>query len=289
MNFFAKPYPYNAYSPAKIRTVILTGIFVALFMVLFRPFGLVNLKIPYKFLFLSGYGVVTMLVLALMLFLPPRIFKSGFSEKNWTVGKQILYLLTIVLFIGTGNYFYSLIFFRIGENLWRSILAFQGFTLLIGIFPIVTITLFSYNRYLRRNLLEAGDANDRIRRHPETAKHPAGEKIILKSATQNDDPVMLAPGELLFIRSDGNYLEIHFTQNGQLQRRIIRNTLNGIMVKHRRHFPPLFRCHRSYIVNLNAVENVGGNAQGLLLKLKNCPAKVPVSRKFIPAFRQNLA
>jgi DNA-binding LytR/AlgR family response regulator len=45
-----------------------------------------------------------------------------------------------------------------------------------------------------------------------------------------------------------------------------------------RHLPFLFRCHRAYIVNLDRVTNIGGNAQGYRLSLSNNPEVVPVSR-----------
>lgn len=48
------------------------------------------------------------------------------------------------------------------------------------------------------------------------------------------------------------------------------------------------RCHRAYIVNLQKVESVTGNARGLKLTLKNCREEVPVSRSIHEEIREKL-
>ena len=43
-------------------------------------------------------------------------------------------------------------------------------------------------------------------------------------------------------------------------------------------YPEMYRCHRTYIVQLRNVENVSGNSQGYRLHLKHLPHSIPVSR-----------
>jgi DNA-binding LytR/AlgR family response regulator len=42
--------------------------------------------------------------------------------------------------------------------------------------------------------------------------------------------------------------------------------------------PKLFRCHRSFIVNLAQVKSVSGNAQGYRLHFSDPSITIPVSR-----------
>ena len=42
--------------------------------------------------------------------------------------------------------------------------------------------------------------------------------------------------------------------------------------------PQFFRCHRTYLVNLDRVGHVSGNAQGYKLHLEGIDNLVPVSR-----------
>ncbi len=83
--------------------------------------------------------------------------------------------------------------------------------------------------------------------------------------------------ELLFIRSAGNYLEVHHLEGGRVARKVVRGSLK--MVEARlAEWPRLMRCHKSYVVNLDRLVKVGGNAQGYHLRLDHGEELVPVSR-----------
>ena len=49
-----------------------------------------------------------------------------------------------------------------------------------------------------------------------------------------------------------------------------------------------FRCHRAYIVNLDKIEQVEGNAQGYKLKLQGTEDLIPVSRNLNSEFSDRL-
>jgi DNA-binding LytR/AlgR family response regulator len=40
----------------------------------------------------------------------------------------------------------------------------------------------------------------------------------------------------------------------------------------------IFRCHKSYLINLTQVAHISGNAQGYKLHLQNSTIEIPVSR-----------
>jgi DNA-binding LytR/AlgR family response regulator len=119
-------------------------------------------------------------------------------------------------------------------------------------------------------------------------QHFAGKALKLTSTNQGDEPVEVMIDDFLFVRSDGNYLDVYFLEEGKMQHSLIRNTLVNAVSILSEYFPPLIRCHRSYIINLDRIENVDGNAQGLIVKLKNCNEKVPVSRKYIEELKSKL-
>jgi len=52
-------------------------------------------------------------------------------------------------------------------------------------------------------------------------------------------------------------------------------------------YPYVFKVHRSYLVNLQTIESISGNAQGYVLRLKNfSEATIPVSRSKIQEFNR---
>lgn len=55
-----------------------------------------------------------------------------------------------------------------------------------------------------------------------------------------------------FVKSNGNYVEIHY----QDKKTLIKETLNNLKAKLNNSF---FQVHRSYVVNLEKIERIGGN------------------------------
>jgi DNA-binding LytR/AlgR family response regulator len=53
-------------------------------------------------------------------------------------------------------------------------------------------------------------------------------------------------------------------------------------------WPGFFRCHRAYIVNLDKVQHVEGNAQGYRLRFPDVEEPVPVSRNLNSEFSDKL-
>ena len=53
--------------------------------------------------------------------------------------------------------------------------------------------------------------------------------------------------------------------------------------------PWIFKTHRSYLVNLNKISAVSGNAQGYQLSLQQYSATVPVSRGQLKKFDEAFA
>jgi DNA-binding LytR/AlgR family response regulator len=87
----------------------------------------------------------------------------------------------------------------------------------------------------------------------------------------------ISPDDFLFAKSDDNYVELYYFINLQKNRKVIRNTLKNIQAL----FPlqnKFYRCHKSYLINLDQVNHISGNAQGYKFHLKNTEDLIPVSR-----------
>ncbi len=144
------------------RLTLIVSLFIAFFLTVFQPFGLNLLSSDNKTLILSGYGLVTFLLLLLNLFLIPTIFKQSFKAENWKVWKQILCLMYIVLSISAGNYLYSVLLSIVSWAGFKGLLLFVLLTFPIALIPIVAITFISQNVYLKKHLKLSGEINDQI-------------------------------------------------------------------------------------------------------------------------------
>lgn len=277
----SQPYPYEE---KKWKIILPISFFIALFMVIFQPFGLSEVESPYKFFILAGYGGVTFLVLVINMIVIPAMFPIAFSDEKWTVLKEILFLLWILFTLGLGNFLYSS--WTIGFNLsLRNILIFQAFTVAVGIIPITTIILIKQSYLRRRNESSAGIISSALGSREKDAS--GGDRIRLASDTEREE-VSLLLNELLFIKSEGNYITVAFLRNGRVERVLLRNTLKyaaGVLSDH----PSVFQCHRSWMVNLGRISRVTGNSLGLKIEMPPVEEDIPVAREQIPEFRELVA
>lgn len=99
IKFLKQPHPFITNNWA---TVISISLFIALFMVVFEPFGMSISEREEQTFIELGYGLVTFVVLTLFLIVLPRVFKNSLSEQNWTIGKEFLWFSTILFVIGIG-------------------------------------------------------------------------------------------------------------------------------------------------------------------------------------------
>ena len=272
LRFLTQPYPRDA---VDVRRWLLTsagaGLFVGFFLIVFQPFGATEYHDPRKFLQLGGFGVVTFVCLGSVGLIIRTVFRSWFAERSWTVGKEIFWNVVVIVPIAFGNMVYSDWLFGGG---YGNILFWLGITAAVGVIPSTVITLLNYTRLLRKyatNDLRIGkqDMESRILPQPD---------VITFTAENDKDTLTLAVNDLLFIESADNYSEIVFLQNEKIKKALLRGSLSRF--EEQAHHPDIVRCHRSYVVNLQQVESISGNAQGYKLQLKNWPAPIPVARRY---------
>jgi hypothetical protein len=212
--------------------------------------------------------------LTLVSYIVPHWFKNWYSEANWTVGREIVWNVLVILLITFGNLFYSQWFFGRIFNL-RGMLFWLGMTASIGTIPATVITLVNYNRLLRKYatdslLVKSAEASI------ETNPTPQNEIRLL--AENEKDTLIVKTEELLFIESADNYSEVVFWKENKIQKVLLRSSLSRIEEQIK--YPPIARCHRSYIINLRQVTAISGNAQGYKLQLQNWDSTLPVARRY---------
>ncbi|MBD2754615.1 LytR/AlgR family response regulator transcription factor [Spirosoma validum] len=285
-NLFTQPYPTNnAFLPA-LRRALVIGLFIGLFLVVFQPFGLNNWETSNKLFKLLGFGAVTFVITAFHFAFWPKLFPRQFSEENWTVGREILFISVNVLVIAVANRFYLEWLLGPGENGGLGWIGMIVVTFLIGAFPITGLVLLSYIRRLRKYSQAAAELPVATPVHgvPTTESKLAmdGDKAsdsTLTLVADNDKDRLIFPAdELLYIESSDNYSTVVYRKNGQLVKPLVRSSLSRLEKQIAQ--PHIVRCHRSYVVNLNRVERVTGNAQGYKLHLMDGQIQLPVARQY---------
>ncbi len=270
--FLTAPYPFHRNFASGLAFAIGVGAFVALFLLVFQPFGTREFQHENKALFLAGYGVVIAAFIWLGSNLPPRAFPRFFDEERWTVGKHILFSSLVFLLVFAACYVYKDVALGLPVS-WRGFFGFLPFAFSIAIFPIAGLVMGSYVLRLKHHSKVAEAANSHL--------HLPMEKSALRTLSLPDEngksALELDPDQLLYLQAADNYVEVFYMENSQAPRRsILRNTLTNLEATLAE--AGLFRCHRSYLVNLGRVERVSGNAQGYRLHFAGLEASVPVAR-----------
>lgn len=301
LKLLTQPFPSSTQIYNRIRTALIYGLFVFLFLFIFQPFDLSHLATETLFPTTALYGLVCFGTLLICFLLLPALLPSFYDEKHWTVWKEILHTLFCVSMVAIANIVFSHWWLHIplGPGLIGEFL-FNTFS--VSILPIIFWVLVRQMRLMRTYTRKAEDLNRQltgaetfppVRTPPirtPSVSTPSVSTPTVDIPTVNIPTVNIPattpaavtiptpqPSVFLYAESADNYVRVFTLEDGKLSRQIVRNTLKNFESS----FPSddaVFRCHRAYIVNLKKVSHISGNAQGYKLHLEGVDEPVPVSR-----------
>jgi len=285
---FQSPYIFETAFAKRWRACLLYSLFVFAFLLVFQPFGLSALNNG-LFKICLGYGLTTFLVMSLLNLVLPTIFPSYFSEERWTVGREIWWTIINISVIGLGNALYNN-FLQINSLSFYSVVILEAYTLSVGVIPIAVTVLLKENRLKKKYETKSSEINAELKEQaiPETPKYEKKlpQLITLSSETGSED-LTIPLDSLLYMQSSENYVEVFYLIETNLSKKLLRNSLKSIsesLIEQQ----SLFRCHKSYLVNLQKVDHVSGNAQGYKLHLRGIDTLVPVSRQLNTEIKNRL-
>ncbi len=274
------PFYYSSFKSIAGTAVVLT-VAVFLFNYIIEPFSYNFEEHRFSFLIISLFNglLVGVVLMAFLLLLKITIPKS-FREEAWTVGKEISLWVTILLLIGIANFFLRELIYDNPNNFsFRYLVTEVVNTFIVGSFFAVIAVMANYIYLLRSNAKNSLKWNELIKTPPDANK---SKSRITITAQNEQDKLVFCHSDFLFAKSDGNYVEFYIKkENGDISWEITRNTLKNVEEQFL-NYKYIFKVHRSYIVNLQHVQSVSGNAQGYKLTLSNTNIPVPVSRTYIP-------
>ncbi len=311
--FLLQPYPFNEGVFKKLAVCSGIGLFIALFLAIFKPFGIGRLPDDVQWKHALLFGIVTFVVSSFFQIVLPKIFTALFKEEGWRSWKEILYLLFTTVAIGAGNFLLSLYLYPQSADfksfLWSELTALE-----VGLFPVLFIVFMKQMNLYRRYATEAKEVTEDIAqtkiiafKTEETFQGPQSDlqkltdkqpssgqpssvsnkvMLFLRGDNQKEE-LSLLPHDLLFIASADNYVNVYYRKGGEPKSLLLRGSLKKFEEQLSEH-ATFFRCHRMYLVNLQAITDVSGNAQGLKLHIAGVPEAIPVSRSLTETVKEKL-
>lgn len=270
-----KPYPFNDDLKYNSKLIFFISIGVLVFLYLFQPLDVSLMDNKQKLYVVVGLGVVTFLSLSLNLLILPSLFPSIFIKRIWNIKKEIIWNIWILTTISVGYYLYYKLL-GIFEVDFKMILGL----IIIAIIPITGLITVSRNRILRSYLKLSEGINKKLKE-----KKSIEDKLVHFESDYVKDNLSIKVNLLLLIRAANNYIEVFWKEGDEVKNKMIRTSLSKAEYLLKEH-KFIFKCHRSYMVNMRSIDKIEGNIQGYKIFFENIDFPIPVSKNFAFKLKQ---
>ena len=267
------PFPYYLNDEKKnFLMVLISGVSVTAFLYLFKTTTNPDFARGPEWL----HGLLTLVTLLFNILALPKIFPTAMDPVNWTIQKYLLHcllhlLIIWVLITATGKAFFC-------TSIPLEVVAGQTLmqVSLNSIIPIVIISLFLRSISLNEHLKEAILANQKLEKIQARKKEPIPLPNSITLYSNTSESLTFNLRDLLFIEADDNYSNVVWKEGESIHKKLLRVNLKKLELQLDNSFT--LRCHRSYIINVNAISTISGNANGYRLKVNGLDFSIPVSR-----------
>lgn len=270
---FPCPFIYNS-----LAEIVLVCFVINAFVLIVKPSWFYNENDAN--LIIIGFGVISLIGFLLTVGLT-RILKPGFlDDENWTIKKQLIHYIVIVCVISVPSFYYAVIINFVDNN-WSGFWFIYVRSIIPPLIPVIAFALAKHHIDLTKNLKEALEISNSLSGSSfNTSSVLKENELLIGKFKCNADKV-------LYFESDNNCVNIVCLQNGKAIQKQVRITLKNVeeQIIDNSSF---MRVHRAFIINLNYVKGVSGNAQGLKVKLDHATDKISVSRSYINDFRKQV-
>lgn len=265
-----------------------------------EPYNINLLNGKQKLIYSLTYSSITLVTCLFLTVLCPYLFHNFFHDTKWTVGKEICYVFFILFVISGLNLIAHNIFDNIPINIKEFFISLK-YTLPLAAFP-VSFSILVKQKWLKEkykkeatlwnNILHEYQANASIQKgvsHEVSSVNnsdnweseiKAEPDSLIITGTGVGEVLEIKTDDLLLISSADNYITIYYKVHETIKSYLIRNTLKSTEAK-TQHIKAIVRCHRSYIVNLNKVERIVGDAQGLKLLVEGIEEPISVGSSYL--------
>lgn len=284
MEWLRRPFPFSHPCTYWWRTATIGGLFVTVFLFVFRPYGIHHTADTQWGILevCAQYGLVTSLVSVVWAGLM-MIGMRFFREESWTVAKEVWSEVAFIALLALGNLLFTAAKFGLELSI-ANYLQWLLVTAAVGIFPILYGVFNKQIALAKQYTTEAASINSHL--HPPASLTAATLEIV---GDNQGERLSLPMEAFRYAEAADNYVKVVWLNpQGQLTTQLLRTTLQRLETAFA-HAPELFRCHRSYLVHLGTVTHLSGNAQGYKLHLKQVDFPIPVSRALNQTIQQKLA
>tara|TARA_R110001583_G_scaffold19450_4_gene76038 strand:- start:1736 stop:2614 length:879 start_codon:yes stop_codon:yes gene_type:complete len=275
--YLNEPYPFYYENKKRLFSLLLVISFLSfIFSYFFEPFDVNETEHKISSVWILLIHAFTPFPIAYLYL--TLVNRNKQDDVSWTLGKEVFHLSIILLIIGVVGFLIRDLIYTNPDNwsfryFWEEIRN----TFLIGFLLLVVVLPLNLERLIYKYNLSS-------KKLPSITEHRTNSLLIPIQGPISDEGIQLKIEDFLFAKVEGNYTEIFTSSSNVTNKTLIRITLKELEEQLEPVSHQIYKTHRSYLVNLNAIESISGNAQGYRLVFKNCSTIVPVSRSRIVEF-----
>ncbi len=274
--FLKKPYPFNNDLKYNAKLILFISIGVLAYFYLIQPFDISTFSKRQLTYLVGGFAASTFLILSINLIFLPSFFPKLFDTNKWNIKREIIWNLWSILTISTNYFILNAKFLGLSIITGYDILRIIFF----GSIPVVAIIVINHNRLLRLHLRTAQQLTSKL-----LDNKLKKEKLISFESDYKKDGLILKADSVILIKSADNYVEIYYKTDSEIKKQLIRSSLKSIEILIAE-FDFIFKCHRSFIINIKHIKEIQGNSLGYKVFFDGVEFPALVSQTYIDAFKK---
>lgn len=301
--FLAQPFDYFEQAKHQWVYIISATLFLMFFIIIYEPFGLsrmahepsMHISAWLGFILIEGFMAFSVLCISQF------VIQKHFPKQSHTVRRSIAVFLAEVLVIVIALFAFKELVVNVDHdeathnhhNLMHSLITNDGIVgflflyfahVFILSYAFIGSLVFLHIKKIHHELSELEQLIDSLQnKYNDTSENTLD---ILDENGKVELTIDLR--ELLFIESDNQYINVHFKQAEKLTKRVVRTRMKKVLTELHAH--PIFRCHRSYAVNMVHVHHLEVFEQKTYLILDPTDGiRIPVSKTYLSQIKKDLA
>ncbi|WP_276378563.1 LytTR family DNA-binding domain-containing protein [Flavobacterium sp. H4147] len=272
-------YPRRYQSQNLVKSSVIVFLVILLFLLAFKPFGVYDPELRMHYFFICFLHALAPALVLFIYFRTLNYFRLLKNKTEWTLLKEYVCIGVLFVFIGITSFLMRDLLYTNSNNWsWNYLFEEIRNCIVAGIFFYLFLRLSSFYFESQKGSTFIVQFAP-LQTEPEKTVTPA---LFIHTQVKQDD-FSLDIDQLLFVKADGNYIELTKSNGDQIITEVKRISLTQFE-NQITDYPHFFRCHRTYLVNMFKVEKVSGNSQGYLLSFNETNVKIPVSRKQVDSF-----
>ncbi|NER17117.1 LytR/AlgR family response regulator transcription factor [Spongiivirga citrea] len=265
-----KTVAYTKSWPKVLLTSFIIGGGLSAALILLEPFDTSEATMSYKELRLAGYTFCIVIPASIFHLAGNAVYKK--QKNRWFIVNEVTYMVLCLFTVISSCFLYNVYVVN------NSTATTSGWIYFMKYYGLPFIPLLGPPwMYLRSKFGEIIV--------PTANEGKSSEVVITISGENKSESISLNFSDFVFAQAQQNYVAINYIAEGELKQEMIRSTLANLT----KQIPDAWQVHRSYLVNLDFLKSVEGNARKRSMTLTTPAEPIPISQKYYEALKNRLS